>query len=255
MLKIASPISDFFENKEHADLIMKYSDCLECRDDSFSPTLLKQELFHCELQPIHKFTKGNFKYLEKIGSNKGDLKLVTFHIASSCDKPYIKKGIFYKGGREYSEKEALSNTIINFKKLKSIFDKRVKFAVENNNYYPTDAYKYITDASFISEVVRENGIYFLFDTAHARVTAHNKGIDYEEYRDSLPLGKTIQIHLSSFRLLRNGLAYDAHDYLKEIELTEARRLLGGRTLKYLTIEYYKDIRYLLRLLKLLRGII
>ena len=33
-LKIATPISDLFLQKENADLISKYSDCLECRDHS-----------------------------------------------------------------------------------------------------------------------------------------------------------------------------------------------------------------------------
>lgn len=255
MVKIATPISHLFENKGYAELVIKYSDCLECRDGSFGSPLLKQELFHCELQPIHKFTENNFRYLERIKNDKGDLKLLTFHMASSCNAPYIKNGVFEKGGREYSEKEALKNAAINFRRIRSIFNQGVKFAVENTNYYPTDAYKYITDAGFISRIVGENKIDFVFDTAHARITAHNKGIDYEEYRNSLPLDKAIQIHLSSFKVLRNNLAYDVHDYPGARELAEARRLLRNGSLKYLTVEYYKNIRYLLRSLKLLRGLI
>lgn len=255
MVKIAVPISHLFKNKEFAKLIIKHSDCLECRDGSFGSPLLKQELFHCEFQPIHKLTKNHFKYLERLKKNKRGLKLLTFHMASSCDKPYIKNGVFEKGGREYSEKEALKNAAINFRRIRSIFNQGVRFAVENTNYYPTDAYKYITDAGFISRVVKENKIDFVFDTAHARITAHNKGIDYEEYRNSLPLDKAIQLHLSSFKVLRNNLAYDAHDYPKAREFAEARRLLKNGRLKYLTVEYYKNIRYLLRSLKLLRGLI
>lgn len=255
MVKIATPISHLFENKEYAELIVRHSDCLECRDESFGSPLLKQELFHCGVQPIHRLIEEDFRYLEEIKKNKPDLKLLSFHMASSCDKPYIKNGVFEKGGREYSEKEALKNAAINFRRIRGIFNQGVKFAVENTNYYPTKAYKYVTDASFISRIVKENNINLVFDIAHAWITAHNRGIDYEEYRDSLPLDKAIQIHLSSFRVLRNNLAYDAHDYPKAREFAEARRLLKNGRLKYLTVEYYKNIRYLLRSLKLLRGLI
>lgn len=255
MAKIATPISHLFKVKRYAKLIMEHSDCLECRDDSCNSSLPKQELFHCELQPIHKFTEKDFRYLERLAHNKSDLRLLTFHMASSCDKPYTKKGIFEEGGREYSEKTALKNAETNFKRIRSIFNQRVKLAVENTNYYPTGAYKYITNAGFISRIVKENKIYFLFDIAHARITARNRGIDYERYRDSLPLGKAIQVHLSSFGLRGDRLAFDLHDSPKARELAEVKKLLRSGNLKYLTVEYYKDIRFLIRSLKLLRGLV
>ena len=254
MVKIATPISHLFENNKYAKEIIMYSDCLECRDNSFGSTLSKQELFHCEFQPIHKLTESNFKYLENLKKNKHNLKLLTFHAASSCDRPYVKNRMFQKRGSEYTEREALRNAKINFRRIRSIFNQKIGIAIENANYYPTKAYKYITDASFISRIVKENNVNLVFDIAHARITAHNKGIDYEAYRNSLPLDKAIQIHLSSFKVLRSNLAYDAHDYPKAREFAEAKRLLKNCSLKYLTVEYYKNIRCLLRSLKLLRGL-
>ena len=255
MVKIATPISHLFENKKYAKEIMEHSDCLECRDESLSSPLLNQEVFHCELQPIHKLTKLNFKYLELLKQNKRDLKLLTFHVASSCDRPYLKNGIFEKGGKEYTEKEALKNAKMNFRKIRSIFNKNIKIAIENANYYPTNAYKYVTDASFISRIVNENNIDFVFDIAHARITAHNKEIDYEEYKYSLPIDKAIQTHISSFKVLQNHLAYDAHEYPKTRELAEVKGLLKNVGVRYLTVEYYKNIRYLMHSLKLLRELI
>ena len=255
MVKIATPISHLFRNKEYAKLIMKHSDCLECRDDSFGSRLLKQELFHCELQPIHKLTESNFEYLKDIKNNKLGLKLLTFHMASSCGKPYIKNGVFKEGGRQYSEEEALKNAGINFRRIRSIFNQGVRFAVENTNYYPTGAYKYITDATFISRVVKENKIDFVFDIAHARITVQNKGINFEKYKNSLPLDNAKQIHLSSFKARPDKLAFDAHDYPKPEEFAEAKRLISDGNLNYLTVEYYKNLRCLIRSLKLLRGLI
>ena len=48
------------------------------------------------------------------------------------------------------------------------------------NYYPTKAYDIVADGSFISEVVKSNKL-FLFDLAHAQVTASNKKISFKIY--------------------------------------------------------------------------
>lgn len=255
MVKIATPISDLFVNKKFLGQIMRYSDCLECRDKSLRSTLSKQEVFHCELQPIHSLGEDDFRYLKHLSRGKKDLKLLTFHMASSCDKPYIVNGIFRKGGREYNEKEALNNAKTNFSKIRKIFANKVKLAIENNNYYPTDAYKYVTDPAFISRIVKENGLGFVFDIAHARITAHNQGIDYQIYKSLLPIDKAVQLHISSFRVLKNKLAFDTHDYPKEDEFSEVESLLKTTEVKYLTVEYYKGAARLIGALKLLKELI
>ena len=79
---IATPISNLFLKKDNADLISNYSDCLECRDHSILSTMPKQELFHCELQPIHKFGNKEIKYLEKI-------KLINFSKILNEDDYFI----------------------------------------------------------------------------------------------------------------------------------------------------------------------
>ena len=72
--EIATPISDLFENEEKVDLILKNSDCLECRDHTFNSNYKSQELFHCELQPIHQFNDKEINYLEKIKLKKKRFK-------------------------------------------------------------------------------------------------------------------------------------------------------------------------------------
>ena len=56
-IKIATPISHLFENGKLSSQIMSLSDCLECRDHSVDKDFKSQELFHSDLQPIHKFSK------------------------------------------------------------------------------------------------------------------------------------------------------------------------------------------------------
>lgn len=255
MVRIATPISSLFNDKENARRIISLSDCLECRDQSIKSELLNQELFHCELQPIHEFSKAKLKYLELIKRRKSDLKLLTFHVASSCNRPYIRNGMFEKAEKEYTEKQALRNAKNNFKEIKIIFGDKIGLAIENTNFYPTNAYKYITEAGFISRIIYENNIQFLFDLAHARITAHNNNIDYEKYMHSLPLDRIIQIHISSCGVRKDGLAFDAHDYPRKEEYIEVKRLIKDGFVRYLTVEYYKDTARLMRSLKLLKELI
>lgn len=257
MLKIATPISHLFENKDYSKIIIDYSDCLECRDRSIESHEKQQELFHCELQPIHKWANKEFEYLQTIKNTKEDLKLITFHMASSCDNPIIKNNMFELGGNEYSEEELLINAKYNFEKIKKIFGDDIIIAVENNNYYPTYAYKYITDTYFISKVVYDNDINFLFDIAHAKVTCYNQNINFEKYKEQLPLDKMIQIHICSYDIdTAKNMAFDAHNYPDDDELAEVKKLISNyKDVKYLTVEYYRDIENLEKSLKKIKEII
>jgi uncharacterized protein (UPF0276 family) len=236
---------------------MANSDCLECRDRSISSTVDNQELFHCELQPIHDWTNEEFDYLNKIKENKKDLRLITFHMASSCDEPILVNKKFELGGKNYSRAEMIKNTQENFSKIKEIFGASVKIAVENNNYYKTDAYKYITDAEFITEVVISNKINFLFDIAHARVTCYNQDINFDKYKANLPLDKMIQVHICSFGIDKeNNMAFDAHNYPNEEELLNVKNLISSyKDIKYLTVEYYRDIENLELSLKKVKELV
>jgi len=251
VLKIATPISHLFKDTLFAKQIIEVSDCLECRDKTIDDKSPNQELFHCELEPIHILTEEDFIYLENIKNQKKDLKLITFHMATSCSEPVlehskIKSGMFDVGGYLYTRDALLKNARDNLKKIKDIFGDDIKVAVENNNYYPTEAYKYVTDAEFISEVVNQNDIYFLFDIAHAQVTAHNKGISFEEYKSKLPLNKVVQLHICSPDIDSiSNIAYDAHNYPDEFKLKEVGKLIKKYSqIEYLTVEYYRDIENL-----------
>ena len=253
MIKIATPVSNLFQDSNYKKVLSEYSDCLELRDLNLNITYPKIEVYHSELQPIHELKEEDFDYLRKINNIHSNLKLVTFHCASSCSNPNIKNGMFEKGVLGYKRADLFENAKRNFKRIKGIF-KDIKIAVENTNYYPTSAYKYITDADFISTLVYDNEIYFLFDIAHAKITAHNRKIDYLKYEKELPYNRVIQIHISHFATNGNGLAYDAHHRPKQEEFREVKNIVHTYDVMYLTIEYYKDIDNLLLSIEELRKI-
>ncbi|MDR2724662.1 MAG: DUF692 family protein [Candidatus Adiutrix sp.] len=69
-------------------------------------------------------------------------------------------------------------------------------AAENYNYYPTGLYGPVTDPDFIRAHLAEFDLGLVLDLAHARVTAHNLGVDPAAYLAALPLERTAEIHLS-----------------------------------------------------------
>ena len=259
MIKLATPVSHLFENKDYEKIIVESSDVLECRDRSidYDSHVNKQELFHCELQPIHEWGDTEWRFLQQIKDTKPNLKLLTLHLASCCDKPLIDGRMFKLGGREYTRQEMKIFAKNNLSKIKNIFGVRVDIAIENNNYYPTEAYKHITEAEFISEIVNENDLKFLFDIAHANVTCFNKNINFEKYKKELPLDKIIQLHICNYSIDDElNQAYDAHNYPNNEELLQVSKIISEyEGIKYLTVEYYRDIENLKISLKKVKELV
>jgi len=256
MIKIATPISHLLKDNEDFVKIGMHSDCWECRDRSFDSIIEKQEVFHCDLQPIHNIADEQLEYLEKIRNNKPDLKLITFHCASNCDQPIINKdGMFELGGRKYSKIEMLENAKKNFSIIKKIFGNNVKIGIENNNYFDTPAYEYVTDPEFISRIVYDNELEFLFDIAHAKVTCHNRKLSFIDYKKKLPLDRIIQVHVCRYGIDNNGLAYDAHDLPGQEEIEDVLNLANNYNVLYITIEFYKDKVKLINCLKEIKKIL
>lgn len=252
MPSIVTPVSHLFRDPSIAQRIADNSDYLECRDHSPQFESSAQILFHTDIEPAHRLTQEDFDYLKRIKTEKPNLKLVSFHLASCYHSPILKGGLFLPGGYHYSRSELMSNARENFTKIKAIFGPEVMIAVENNNYYDTPAYEDITDPIFISEVVYTNEIFFLYDLAHAKVSAHNLGISYEAYKTKLPLDKALQIHICKSGL-RDGVAYDAHFLPEAEEWDEIKLILTNfPQIQYLTIEYYKELEGLIESLQYLK---
>jgi len=252
-MKIATPISNLFDNPQSVILIQKNSDCLECRDRSFNALYSKQEVFHCELQLIHKWSEEKFEYIKQIKENKKELRLISFHLASCCDNPSIKDGRFVLGGEVYSGKEMLKNSRINLLRIKEIFKENIKLAVENNNFFPTGAYEFVTNPEFIAEIVYENEINFLFDIGHAKISAFNHKIDFNNYFQKLPLNRMIQIHISKPSLNNENEMIDSHELPDSQDILEAEEIINKYDVEYNTIEYYKNTIKLVNILKQIKN--
>ena len=256
MLKIATPVSHLFLNEENAKKIIKYSDCLEVREHTINLNYKKEHLFHVDRDITLPWNK-KFKifFLQIIKKKK--LKLITFQCSRCCSGEKKIDGRFQLSGKIFTKDQMFFNAKKNINWLKNNISKRIKIGVENNNYYPTKAYNFVTDGNFISELVIKNKIFFLLDLAHAQITSYNKKIKLKKYLNSLPLNKAIQIHIVNYKIKKKEeIAIDTHyvPTLKTYRLV-SKILANYPSIQYLTIEYYRNTKILIESIKKLKKII
>jgi uncharacterized protein (UPF0276 family) len=120
-------------------------------------------------------------------------------------------------------------------------------AAENYNFYPTGLYGPVTEPDFIRAHLAEFALGLVLDLAHARVTAHNLGLDPAAYLAALPLERTTEIHLSRpwlpppASLLK---AADAHDAPGQEERRSLKHILENPRLPpgvTVFVEYYGNL--------------
>ena len=255
MLKIVTPVSHLFFDKRNAEFISKNSDLLEIRERTINLNFKNEKFFHCDEDLTLPWSK-NFKLqFEKIVKKKKNLKYITFQATRCCLNAKIVNKVYILSGRKFTKQEMLKEAKKNTKWLKNKFRNKFKIGLENNNYYPTKAYDIIADADFISQVVRDNNLFFLLDIAHAKVTASNKKINYENYLKNLPLDLMLQIHICRPKINKK-LSFDTH-YLPSKKMFKEIKLISKKykNLKFLTIEYYKDAKKLVNNIRDLKKIL
>lgn len=253
MIQLATPISHLFQNPHDAQQIASHSDCLECREKMADYSGYLQSAFHFDIELIHNWSDETRTYLKRLFREKPELELISFHAAACCDEPVLVDRVFQPGGKILSRKEMLDNARQNTNWLQNTAGSHIDIAVENNNYYPTPAYDIVTEGSFLTEIVENNKVKFLFDIAHAMVTAHNRSESFATYRSELPLEAVIQLHICKPDLSAET-GYDTHERPDQEILDQVRELVGRYSIRFLTVEYYKDLSVLLAVLKEIRTL-
>lgn len=245
MHKIVTPVSHLFFNKKSAERISKNSNYLEIRERTLSLRFEKERFFHCDDDLTLPWSKDFKNKFEQLIKRKKYLKYITFQATRCCSNAKIVNKVFVLSGKVFSRKEMLKEAKKNTKWLRKKFGNKFRIGLENNNYYPSKAYNIIADGDFISQIVRENKLFFLFDIAHAQVTAANKKINYQKYLNSLPMDLMLQMHICRPKINKK-ISRDMH-YLPNKKMFAEVKLLSNKykNLKFFTIEYYKDANKLI----------
>jgi len=105
--------------------------------------------------------------------------------------------------------EIASLTAANIAEVIRNFD--CPFLVENISYYFTIPSSTLSEAEFITRVVRESGCWLLLDLANIQNNAINNHYDPFEFIDQIPLDRVIQIHLAGGYYHR-GILLDTHSH-------------------------------------------
>lgn len=253
MIKILTPISHLSKNKNFLDTVIKYGK-LESRDISISNTkLYKYIIFHHFDFEITKFWSSlDRQKIKQIILKFPNLIGISFHMITNCKNYKIQNGkaIFIDG--YLSDKELKDNSSINVNWIKSNF-KDLLILIENNNDLGEDTYKTVTDPDFITEITILNDIFFLYDHAHAKISAHNQKISFNDYFHRLPINKVKQVHLSK-PIINKFETIDAHlpPDLNQIKFCISK---FSNLDVFFTIEYYKSLNILNKKLDLLKKYI
>ena len=256
MVKLATPVSNLFTNQKTTAQILAFSDLLEGRDFTHQTELQRQRLFHFELSVVNGWTQDDRKWIERIVRERETLELISFHMAACCSAPLMVGIMFQLGGKVFTRSRLLANAEENITWLKKItVSRNIKIAVENNNYYPTPAYAHVTDSEFITQIVNDNQIGFLFDLAHARITVGNRALSYKKYLAGLPMEHALQIHVCQWGVDAKGMAFDAHEVPQPALNEEVLALVKKYEIKYVTIEYYRNLKKLLQTLRSYRVLL
>ena len=252
MIKIVTPYSSLIKKKQDYNKIIRYSDFLEGRENRNFINKKKIFFFHFDID-LHKPFTIKTKKIIKSEINNLKLKLISFQLSSCYLNPKLILDKFYPFGKKISKKKMLYNCKINIQWLKKNLHKNCKIAVENNNFYNTGAYEIITNAKFIYDIVNRNNIFFLLDYAHARITCKNRKINFNKYLSLLPLHKFIQLHYTGFKI-KNNVAVDSHTVPNKADYQFLKLFYLQKTNLFVTVEYYKNIEILIKILKKIKKI-
>lgn len=255
LIKIATPISRLFLGGEEVLIkkVIAMSGALEIRDISPKIFSLLPGLYHSDLSIVKEWTDEEFEKAVSV-IKKNNVILISLHVASCFSYASVKNGIFQPVGRRMSADEMLKNTKKNVNLLRNKV-KNVKIAIENNNYFPSGAYELVTEAPFINKILADNNLGLLLDLGHAKITAKHRSLRLNEYLKKLDLSRVYQIHLSGVGRL-NNFYQDAHMELTTEDWRRFKNMIDiCSSLKYVTIEYYKNLPKLILMLSKLRTIL
>jgi len=90
--------------------------------------------------------------------------------------------------------EALAHVV---RRVEQVQEKaRIPFLLENPSYYVAFGASEMSEAEFLTEVVRRSGCGLLLDVNNVYVNAENHGYDARAFIDALPLDRVGQIHMA-----------------------------------------------------------
>lgn len=198
---------------------------------------LEAMLSHCSVLLHGLGYKGHtgMKNLDEVDFEKAN------ELIEKCGSPHygLHFGINNKNIDGMTDEEIysfMSNQTLIFKK-----NIHVPLLLENTPYSEFERVKFdlypLVNASYISEFINENDVFFLLDISHAKVAASFNGWDVKRYIRNLPLSKLKEIHINGTGIDEYGDIKDTHQSMKNEDYELLEWVLTLTNPDIVTLEY------------------
>lgn len=199
--------------------------------ESFEPS--KDNLLHFGEFTCDDFPVSKDHPMIAFASKHPSIKYISFHTGVASRQYEYHKVI----DDLLTKKEILKLASERIPKLKSLFSGEI--AAENLPNSLNPAKQHVCEPEFISTIVKRYKLKFLFDIAHAEVSAHNMGYSVKNYIDALPLDKTIEVHIHRPGIV-NGKWKDMHLPPEKEQYDLLAYAKDRADVEYVTYEYVEN---------------
>lgn len=190
------------------------------------------------------FNKKGYSHLANYLQLCPDSPFISIHLAplpAYITIPALKWSVYLPEPRSA---RPIRRLIRQINKLKATF--MLPIILENMPVLNPSKYFFESDPQVISDVLQETNCDMLLDLAHARISAEARKISVETYLTLLPLEKVVQVHLTGTRR-KNGVLFDAHETLEEVDYSLLGWALQRCQPKWLTLEYFREEQQAIKL--------
>lgn len=186
-----------------------------------------------------QFTKRSVRLLRAHLRDCSDSEVVSIHLAplpAMVTYPALKWQKFLP---EPNSERATNRFVQQVNWLKDQLELPV--ILENMPTLHPTRYRFESEPSTITQVLKTTGCALLLDLAHTRIAAEARNISAQEYLSQLPIHLTHQIHMAGVRRdPHTGLLFDAHQSLTNEDYDLLAWVLEQCYPQMLTLEYFRE---------------
>lgn len=197
--------------------------------DNYLP-VYKDTIFHGGFAVVDQDFKDHFLAHNAFAIIKEfNIRRVSFDIGPRFRKYRIKNGKYVGIGNHLSRKDIFNIADEKIGWLREHIPEFCGIALENPSYYATGAYDEICEPELYNDLCQQLGIGIVFDLAHAQVSAHNLGVEFDHYVNRFDKEAFVEAHLSKCAISDEGEAIDTHLAPDNIEFQALKHILKDTT--------------------------
>ena len=184
---------------------------LEIKNPALSIPKKNDYLYHSNysvsLDDVSKEVVNDLKKIRNL-----NIRRFSFDVGPCYKKIVTKDHKYYPGDSIIKKKDLISLTGKEIVKLRKLFGKKTKLAIENLNYYNTGAYEEdVCLPEFYNEISEKFNVEQVLDLAHLKVSSVNLNVPFNSMLTRVNHAYVKEIHLTKVLIKKNNIAIDSHE--------------------------------------------